>query len=463
MRSRELLGDATSIAFGPGSVYQIDATIADIYLVNPLNRNKIVGRPVIYVVIDVFSRLIVGVAVLLEGPSWYGAMLALDNVVENKVAYCAELGITIEPEEWPVSALPESILADRGEFEGYNVESLVNTFGINIQNTAPYRADWKSIVERHFGIATEKFIKYSPGGVIIESGRGDRDYRLDAIYSLHEFEKLVVAHILNYNQAHELKYYRKDQFQIADEVERFPIDIWNWGMENRTGYLRTFPRDVVRLNLLPHKEVSVTAQGIHFSHQLYYTCNTASREGWFVRARNRGTWKISIAYHPHSTKHIYLPLNDDTEVDVCDLTDASQAFQNADFSALENYFYEETIASENSLDRQRRSNAEFNARHNHITNEATEKTQIAQYDVGKQSKRSRTKGIQENRAEARDAERAKNLWNLSRDEESNSVPANTGLNVLEKSPSEEYIPPLDYTNRLSAVLKQRRNNKNNKK
>lgn len=232
LKYRELLGDATSIAFGPGSVYQIDATIADIYLVSERNRSRIAGRPVIYVVIDVFSRLIVGVTILLEGPSWYGAMLALDNVVENKVDYCAKFGITICPEEWSACALPEAILADRGEFEGYGPESLINTFGIVIHNTAPYRADWKSIVERHFGIATEKFIKFSPGGVDITKTRGDRDYRLDAIYTLRDFEKLIIAHILNYNEAQELKYYRKDEFQIADEVPRFPIDLWNWGMEN---------------------------------------------------------------------------------------------------------------------------------------------------------------------------------------------------------------------------------------
>ncbi|HYP43089.1 MAG TPA: hypothetical protein VEQ18_03630, partial [Candidatus Nitrosocosmicus sp.] len=130
LRKRELLGDATSIAFGPGSVYQIDATIADIYLVSALNRSKIVGRPVIYVIIDVFSRMIVGVTVLLEGPSWYGAMLALDNVVEDKVAYCSQHGISIKPDEWKGNALPEVILADRGEFEGYNVESLINNFRI---------------------------------------------------------------------------------------------------------------------------------------------------------------------------------------------------------------------------------------------------------------------------------------------------------------------------------------------
>ncbi|MGH9841727.1 MAG: hypothetical protein ACREEM_23485 [Blastocatellia bacterium] len=86
LRHREVLGDSTQMAFGPGSLYQIDATPADIYLVSSLDRTRIIGRPVIYVCIDVFSRMITGLCVTLEGPSWVGAMLALDNVVSDKVA-----------------------------------------------------------------------------------------------------------------------------------------------------------------------------------------------------------------------------------------------------------------------------------------------------------------------------------------------------------------------------------------
>ncbi len=55
---RELLGDSTQMAFGPGSVYQIDATIGDIYLVSSLDRSRIIGRPVVYACVDVFSRMI---------------------------------------------------------------------------------------------------------------------------------------------------------------------------------------------------------------------------------------------------------------------------------------------------------------------------------------------------------------------------------------------------------------------
>jgi len=464
LKNRQLLGDATSIAFGPGSVYQIDATIADIYLVSSLNRTKIVGRPVIYAVIDVFSRLIVGVTVLLEGPSWYGAMLAIDNVVEDKVAYCARHGITIKPEEWKGNALPEVILADRGEFEGYNVESLINNFRIIVQNTAPYRADWKGIVERHFGIATEKFIKYSSGGVIKDRERGEKDYRLDAIYTLHEFESLVIAHILNYNEAHELKYYRKDEFQIADEVERFPNDLWDWGMENRTGHLQTYPRDTVRLNLLPRKEVSVTEHGIHFSHQIYYTCETAEREGWFARARIRGSWKISIAYHKNSTKHIYLPVNDGMEAEFCHLTPASQAFEESDFFSVENYYYKEAIASENARDRIYRSDAEFNARHDHITKKAAKETKLAKYDEGEMSKKSQISGIRNNRTEERDRERGEKIWFFNDPESENHPLIIDEQDVTESNEGEEfYIPPHDYTDILSEMLNEHQKQRKNKK
>ena len=112
------------MAFGPGSLYQIDATIVDLYLVSSFNRTCIIGRPVLYLVVDVFSRMIVGMSVLLEGPSWVGAMLALDCAMSDKVSFCAQYGIEITSEQWNCHHLPKAILADRGEFESYNADTL---------------------------------------------------------------------------------------------------------------------------------------------------------------------------------------------------------------------------------------------------------------------------------------------------------------------------------------------------
>ena len=57
---RPLNSTVNTQVIGPGSRFEIDATIADLYLVSTSSRRNIVGRPIIYLVIDVFSRMIVG-------------------------------------------------------------------------------------------------------------------------------------------------------------------------------------------------------------------------------------------------------------------------------------------------------------------------------------------------------------------------------------------------------------------
>lgn len=115
-QNRSVLGSSQQDAYAPGSVYQIDSTIADVTIVSAFDRTKIIGRPILYFVVDGYSHLIVGLHVGLDSPSWAGgAMLALLNASESKVDFCRQYGIEIKDEEWPVSGyLPESILADRG-------------------------------------------------------------------------------------------------------------------------------------------------------------------------------------------------------------------------------------------------------------------------------------------------------------------------------------------------------------
>jgi hypothetical protein len=64
---RTILGKSDYGIMGPGAKYQIDATIGDIYLVSRFNRAGTIGRPVIYFVIDTFSRMIAGMYVCRPG------------------------------------------------------------------------------------------------------------------------------------------------------------------------------------------------------------------------------------------------------------------------------------------------------------------------------------------------------------------------------------------------------------
>ncbi|MGK7960598.1 DNA-binding protein, partial [Crocosphaera sp.] len=239
LENRAILGTSKQETIGPGSRYQIDATVADIYLVSKYQRNWIIGRPVVYVVIDVFSRMIVGVYVGLEGPSWLGAMMALANAATNKVSFCQEFNIKITEDEWPCYHIPECILGDRGELVGMTVETMIPNLFIRVENAASYRADWKGLVERHFRVIHERVKPFLPGFIDTDfRQRGATDYRLDSRLDIDQFTEIIIETIL-YHNSHELKSYNRDEQMIADDVAPIPIELWNWGIKNRSGKLRT--------------------------------------------------------------------------------------------------------------------------------------------------------------------------------------------------------------------------------
>lgn len=451
LQYREILGNSTDMAFGPGSLYQIDATIVDLYLVSSFDRTRIIGRPVLYLVVDVFSRMIVGMTVLLEGPSWLGAMLALDNALSDKVSFCAEYGIEISPEKWNCHHPPKAILADRGEFEGYNADTLVFSLGIIVHNTSPYRADLKAIVERQFRILNEKFVHFEPGAVIKHRQRGERDYRLDAKLTLNEFRTLMIAHILDHNNNRYLKSYRKDEFMIADKVGRYPVSLWNWGMQNRTAHLRTLPREVVRINLLPRREITVTPQGLHFERELYYSCPALLQAGLMMRKRGRKAPKVTVAYDPRTTDYIYLPSLDNREVTVCPLTPAAKTFLGRDLYETQTYFNEETQDSEFSRTQQIQSQAEFHAIQNHVTENAIEKSEEAHERVGYLSKTKRTGSIRVNRAEELEIDRRNNSWELGQNNSINVSPKLDEHLPKNQEAGEAYVKPLSNADRIREI------------
>lgn len=452
MNHRALLGDSTAMAFGPGSIYQIDATVGDVYLVNEMIRTRIIGRPTIYFVIDVFSRYIVGFAVTTENASWIGAMLALDNVAADKVAFCAEYGISIKTEQWNSQNLGESLFADRGEFEGYNTNNLTNGLGTRIQNTPPYRGDLKGIVERSFGKANETFIHSLPGAVIKARKRGDKDPRLDAVLTMRDFYALTIQYVLNYNSCNFLSWYRKDEFQIADQIDLYPQDLWDWGIKNRSGHLRTLPTETVRLNLLPRKEVSITEHGIRFAKEIYYTCDLAREEGWFERARQRGSWKIEVAYDPRDLTNVYLPLDNGRKIAVCYLTPAAKVFQLRDWYSADDYFESKLENKLENKTRELQGEAEFHAKQQQIISEASKKTQLAKQENGKQSQASQTVNIRQNRAEERKIERSQKYFDLTDD--SSKADQNT-KDILIDTEEDAYVPPASNISRISEIRKRK--------
>lgn len=446
-KSKAVLGDSTQMGFGPGSLYQIDATIAATYLVSSLDRTCIIGRPIIYFIMDVFSRMIVGMAVTLEGPSWRCAMLAVENIVENKVEFCRRYGIIIDDSEWSCQRLGNGFLADRGEFEGYNPDPLIKNCRQTVQNTPPYCGEFKGIIERNFGRAEERTIKFTPGYVLKDRRPGAPDYRLEAAATMYVFTRSVIRYVLWYNNNHYLKKYNMNEFAIRDKVERYPIDLWDWGIRNRSGNFGFIGRDVLRKNLLPHKEISITPSGIHLGNGLYYTCETAMREQWFDRAADRGRWKEVASYKLDSVDNIYLWLDGGKVMEECYLLDRlADPFKGKSWYEATDYHIRQLADDEASQTRRQQSLATLQAQNEREFAEEVEKTNAALAAAGPMSKRSRVIGIRPNRQRERELERQKIAANYANDSVVENIA--TGIPIdqesTSQSPASYVIPAEDF-------------------
>jgi hypothetical protein len=428
---RPLLGESTGMSFGPGSVYQIDATVGDIYLVSELDPQRIIGRPVIYLVVDVFSRMVAGLGVTLEGPSWLGAMLALENAATDKTSFCKQYGVTLGGGEWPCHHLPEMLVADRGELEGYNGDQVVHALNIVVANTAPYRADMKGIVEQCFRLTNLRVLNTLPGAVR-ERERGVPDYRLDAKLTLSQLTTLLIHGAVYHNRHHYMPDYPLDRAMLQAGVAPCPLDLWQWGIENRTGHLRTLPAETIRLSLLPQDEASVTRQGIRF-HKLFYTCPTAVEAGWYVQAGQSGRWKVRVSYDPRLVDWLYLWHDGGRRVEACTLVDNSRmhVFRGLDWATVQTHANYQQGQQQAAQTRQQQGRAILNAHKDDVVRQA----EAAQPQ--EKSNHRQVRDITANRRDERTRQRQEDAWRLA-----NAVEPAT------EEADEGYVPPAQYLDLL---------------
>lgn len=410
---RPIIGNSTAEALGPGSIYQIDSTVADVYLCSSINRNWIVGRPCVYAVIDVYSRMIVGLYCGFEGPSWAGAMNALANCATDKISFCAEYGIQITEDEWPIHFLPEGIIADRGEMEGRNAENIIEGLGLKILNTPPYRADWKGIIEQNFRISNLRAKPFLPGMVLNGTNvreRGSKDYRLDAKLDIYQFTQIMIRCILFHNNQHHLKNYHKDIGMIQDEVLMIPSEIWKWGIANRGGKLRSMNEDLVKLHLMPSAEATATARGIRFKG-IFYTSKKCLKERWFEKAR-QGTWRVNIAYDPRNMDYIYLKGEDSKSFDKCTILEYQIAYKNKCIEEIE-YLHEEERLKKSSIQQQElQGKVDLISQIENIVKDA--ETEHKKEFPSKESNTARLKGIRDKKAMEKAVNRENEAFELDK-------------------------------------------------
>ncbi|WP_067514503.1 DDE-type integrase/transposase/recombinase [Endozoicomonas ascidiicola] len=322
---------------GPGELYEIDATVGDIYLVSEFDRSRktLIGRPVIYMVTDVYSRAIVGMYVGLEGPSWDGARAALYNTFSDKVEYCKGFDLQIAHEEWPMNCLCTGLLADRGEIISKQAEVILDSIGVkHLAFTSPYRGDLKGLVEKHFDIINDLVIQYLPGSTVkIKRERGARKPELDGMLTLKELTKLIALEVVEHNSS-KVKNVVGDIERARDKVIETPSNLWDWGMKYGMGAANTIEADALYLGLLPKDDAKVRGDGIYYKGLRYHSESGFIQQQMSLSRMRKKRLPIQIKYTRSTTNYIWFIHPEDKSINICYLNDTMEKYRNLDHDEL---------------------------------------------------------------------------------------------------------------------------------
>lgn len=210
----------------PGAGFHLDAVQAGIQLVSSADRGQLVGHPVLYMVVDHFSRMITGLHVALHGVAWEHALVALANCGMNKQSHCRQWGRVIGAAEWPCQHFPEILYARPALMAGGG-DALLNNFNLRCLPSDDAPEDWHAVLAKR--VLLSSIMAAAPQGS-----------RLDGALDLDQFTRVVIEAVIYYNNRHPLP-------QAGGAT---PCQLWEWGVQHRGGALRTYDEPLLRFALL---------------------------------------------------------------------------------------------------------------------------------------------------------------------------------------------------------------------
>ena len=247
----------------PLAVAQIDHTQFDITLLDDIYRLPI-GRPWVTLMIDVFSRMVLGYYISPDRPSSMSVGLCMANAILPKEKLLAKFNISTS---WPCWGFMTKIHADNaGEFRGKMLARACKEHGVDIE--------WRPVKTPHYGAHIERLLGtilkevHSLPGTTFSNikERCEYDSEGNAIMTYSEFERWLLTFITGvYHQ-------RPHSSLLISPLKRYEQGIL--GTDEIVG--RGFPRkatdeDRLKLDLIPFYERTIQGYGIRINWVYYYS------------------------------------------------------------------------------------------------------------------------------------------------------------------------------------------------
>lgn len=271
----------------PLAVCQIDHSPAVIHFVEVVSDGGVfVGRSYLTIVVDVFSRAILGFCLTIEKPSSLSVALCLAQALCPKNDWLGARGLG--DHDWPMFGRPKTLVVDGAkEFKGKAFSRGCKEYGIAIRPRHRGNVHQGGVVERLIG-ALNGVIGALPGW----TGRSvaDRDgypSEAKARLTFAELERGVALAVLDHNQSQNGK------------TLNVPIAAWRADAASAPRH-NDDPLQIL-IAFLPAGGRRLTPQGVSVYAIDYYS----PWLGVFVPERDR-LGKIEVRYDPRDLSHIYL-------------------------------------------------------------------------------------------------------------------------------------------------------------
>lgn len=266
---RLIISDSLNGVMGPGDMVEIDACEADVSLVSSVDPDKTVGRPIVYFMIDVYTRIILAVSVAFDNNSILGVTNLFLNLADDKKKYCERNGMGFSDDAlWPSNIIPRRLRVDRGsEFKSKEFDRICVELGIEKQIVSGASGSLKGIVEQSFHqMHTRQNVHLEDYGLIEK--RYDSLHHKEASLNIEQYTKMVINFVLMHNQQY-MENYPITKKMIKENVRPIPAELWEYGVKEYGS-----PRPIANLEqylftMMKPVAAKVSRRGISYK-QLWY-------------------------------------------------------------------------------------------------------------------------------------------------------------------------------------------------
>lgn len=244
----------------PLQMAQMDHTPLPVIIVDDVHR-KSIGRAYFTALIDVYSRVLLGIYLSLEAPSTTSAGMCMVHAMLTKDAWLHDLGLD---HEWPFWGAPDVLHMDNaGEFRGHTLKTVANEYDIDLTFRALNKPCYGAHIERYMGTISKQL--NSTSGATFSGPAEKRNYDAEgnACLTFDELHRLLVVKITKYhNEKH-------------SALGMTPRQKWLQGLtQKKEGILRTLPPirvdvDKVRMDFLPIESRTIQRHGVEIDKVVY--------------------------------------------------------------------------------------------------------------------------------------------------------------------------------------------------